>query len=104
MLGALLAQSYELEEADAERRRHFYLVTLLCTCLALLAKIAAFPCVAVLALHRVFQPYLDSGVALRTSHSTGTTSLRDELPRLIPHAVVTVARSSGIRPPSRSTA
>ena len=89
VLGALLAQSYELAAPDAQRRRHFYLAALLCTCLALLAKIAAFPCVALLALHRVFQPYLDGSrapdVALEWSRV-----LRDAR-RLIPHAVVTIA-------------
>ena len=75
-------------EPDA-RRRHFYLATLLCTCLALLAKIAAFPCVAVLALHRAFQPYLDASRAPDVALDWQRV-LRDAR-RLLPHALVTIA-------------
>ena len=82
-------------EPDPKRRRRFYLATLLCTGLALFSKIAAFPCVAVLALHRTFQPYLDGSrapelplaVARRSARSGAADSARgphDRRRRVVP--------------------
>jgi hypothetical protein len=90
VLAALLAQSYELDEPDARRRRQLYLATLLCTCLALVAKIAAMPCFVVLALHRAFYPYLDGRRAPDAPIGVLRT-LRVAIPPVLPHAVMTLA-------------
>ena len=90
VLAALLAQSYELDEPDARRRRQLYLATLLCTCLALVAKIAAMPCFVLLALHRIFYPYLDGRRAPDAPIGVLRT-LRAAIPPVLPHAVLTVA-------------
>lgn len=90
VLAALLAQSYELDESDAGRRRQLYLATLLCTCLALVAKIAAMPCFVLLALHRAFYPYLDGRRAPDAPLGVLRT-LRVAIPPVLPHAVLTVA-------------
>ena len=90
VLAALLAQSYQLDEPDAHRRRQLYLATLLCTCLALVSKIAAMPCFLLLALHRIFHPYLDGRRAPDAPFGVLRT-LRDAIPPVLPHAVLTVA-------------
>ena len=90
VLAALLAQSYELDEPDARRRRQLYLATLLCTCLALVAKIAAMPCFVLLALHRIFHPYLDGRRAPDAPIGLVRT-LRVAIPPVLPHAVLTLA-------------
>lgn len=88
VLGALVAQTYGIEATEPARRRRFYLVTFLCTVLALLAKIAALPCVALLALHRVFAPYLDGRLA--PDAALDWRRALHEASRLLPHAAVTV--------------
>jgi hypothetical protein len=88
VLGALVAQSYELDADQASRRRDFWLLGLLLTCLALLAKIAAMSCVALLALHRVFHPYL-TGRCAPGEPLDWPRIARDVVPRLLPHAIVT---------------
>lgn len=52
LLAALVIQTFELSESDRRHRRVLYLATLLCTCLALLSKIAAMTAFVVLALAR----------------------------------------------------
>ncbi len=90
VLAALLVQSFELDEADARRRRQLHLATLLCTCLALVSKIAAMPCFVLLALHRAFHPYLDGRRAPDAPIGVRRT-LRAAIPPVLPHAVLTVA-------------
>jgi hypothetical protein len=90
VLAALLAQSRELDEPDTRRRRQLYLATLLCTCLALVAKIAAMPCFVLLALHRIFHPYLDGRRAPDAPIGVLRT-LRVAIPPVLPHAVLTLA-------------
>jgi len=90
VLAALLAQSYQLDEPDARRRRQLYLATLLCTCLALVSKIAAMPCFLLLALHRIFHPYLD-GRRAPDAPIGALRTLRDAIPPVLPHAVLTIA-------------
>lgn len=89
VLGALLAQSHELEQTVAARRWALRGVTFLLTVLALFAKVAAFPCVALLGLHRVFAPHLSGQRAPREPLDWGR-ALRESA-GLLPHAVVTVA-------------
>ncbi|MGH7289341.1 MAG: hypothetical protein ACREI8_15125, partial [Myxococcota bacterium] len=88
VLAALLAQSYELEQTRAARRWSLRLVTLLCTVLALAAKIAAMACVLLLALHRVFHPYL-AGLRAPDVPLDWKRLLFDAAPKLLPHAVAT---------------
>ena len=90
LLAALLAQSHELASTDPRRRGSLYLLTLLLTALALLSKIAAMSAVLVLALHRVFARYLDGTRAARTPLDWRHL-VRDVAPRLLPHALVTIA-------------
>jgi hypothetical protein len=90
VLLALLAQSHELEQTRAARRWSLWFATLLCTVLALAAKIAALPCVAVLALHRAFHPYL-GGRRAPDAPLDWARLLRDAAPRLLPHAAATLA-------------
>ena len=90
VLAALLAQSHELASSNARRRRFLYLLALLLTALALLSKIAAMSAVLVLTLHRVFAPYLDGSRAPNARLDWGRI-LRDVTPRMLPHALVTVA-------------
>ena len=87
VLAALLAQSYELDEARRGRRWLLWLAGLLCTALALLAKIAAMSCVALLALHRAFQPYLDGRRA--PGERLDWPRVLRAAPWLVPHAALT---------------
>lgn len=90
VLAALLAQAAELEEPRPARRWGLWSLGLIFTALALLAKIAALSCVALLALHRVFHPYL-AGRRPPAEPLAWRRVLADAAPRLAPHALVTVA-------------
>jgi hypothetical protein len=61
MLAGLLAQSFELEDRPLVQRRALYLLTLLCSVLALFSKASALVFFVVLALHRVLHPFLEGG-------------------------------------------
>jgi hypothetical protein len=89
VLAALLAQARELEQTEAVRRWSLWLLTFLFTTLALAAKIAAFSCVPLLVLHRVFHPYLDGRRAPDAPLDWGRVLRGVAL--LSPHAAVTVA-------------
>ncbi len=89
VLAALLAQARELEQTEAVPRWSLWFLTLLFTTLALLAKIAAFSCVPLLVLHRVFHPYLDGRRGADAPLDWGRVLRGVAL--LLPHAVVTVA-------------
>lgn len=93
LLAALLAQSHELASPDPRRRRWLYLSALLLLVLALLSKIAAMSGVLVLALHRVFAPYLGGMDGPRAPHLPldWRHIVRHVAPRMLPHAVLTVA-------------
>jgi hypothetical protein len=90
VLGALLAQAHALDAPRGARRNALYAATLACTALALLAKIAAFPCVALLGLHRVFQPYL-AGRRAPGDRLEWRALLRGAVLPLVPHALVTAS-------------
>ena len=89
MLLALWVQSHELAASDPRRRRTLYLITLLCTVLALLSKLSAVSFFLVLGLHRVFHPYLDGSRPPGAPFSV-TRTLREVAPRIAPHAVVSL--------------
>jgi hypothetical protein len=89
LLLALLAQSYELAQVDPRRRRTLYLVTLLCTALALLSKLSAVSFFLVLGLHRALHPYLDGRRRPREPFEV-KKSLYQVVPRVAPHAVLSV--------------
>jgi len=61
MLAGLLAQSFELEDRPRKQQRALYLLTLFCSVLALFSKASALVFFVVLALHRLFHPYLEGG-------------------------------------------
>lgn len=89
ILLALLAQSAEVSSQASRRHRSFYLLGLLFTAMALLSKMGAVACVPVLALHRIFRRDLDgSRPASEAIDLRGT--LRTVLPRLVPHALLTI--------------
>jgi hypothetical protein len=89
VLGALLAQSFELESTSARPRRLWYAATLAATALALLAKISAMSCVLLLALHWTFRDHL-SGKCNPDSRLAWRHVLRDLPVRFAPHALLTV--------------
>jgi len=90
VLSALLAQSVELASRQSGRRRVFYFLGLLFTAMALLSKMGSVALVPVLALHRIFLPYLNESRPASQSLDLKET-LRTTLPRLIPHALLTTA-------------
>ncbi len=90
VLAALLAQSAELESQDPRPRRRFHALGLLFTGLALFSKMGAVALVPVLALHRIFQPYLDGSRPANQPLEFRATLART-LPKLIPHALLSCA-------------
>lgn len=88
VLLALLAQSTELESPKIPRRRLFYWLGLIFTVMALLSKMGAVALVPVLALHRIFLPYLNGSRPASQPIDLRHT-LTATLPKLIPHALLT---------------
>ncbi len=89
MLLALVAQTLELASPEPRTRRLLWATTLLLTLLALLSKISAVVLCVLLGLHRVFQPYLD-GSRAPDAPFRWRESLAAALPRLAPHAALSV--------------
>ncbi|HBZ68341.1 MAG TPA: hypothetical protein DEP35_00700 [Deltaproteobacteria bacterium] len=88
VLAALLAQSWELEQTSAPRRRLCYAATLAATVLALFSKISAMSCVLLLAIHWTFHPYLSGRRGPRTPLDWRRI-LPDLVGRYAPHALLT---------------
>ena len=89
MLIGLWAQSVELSSERRSARVAWWFLALVCCLLALGSKISAVAFVAVLALHRVFFPYLEGRLAPDAPFDIVGTIRR--LPALVPHAIVTGA-------------
>jgi hypothetical protein len=89
VLAALLVQASELEQTKPAARAWRLALTLLLVVLALLAKIAAFACVPLLVLHRVFHPYLAGRRAPDEKLDWGRAIRSAAL--LLPHAAAAVA-------------
>ncbi len=88
VLLALLAQTSEFRASDASRRRTFYLLSLLLTGLAVLAKMGAISCFVLLALHRALHPYLD-GRRAPDAPLDPLATLRSAVLPVVPHAALT---------------
>lgn len=87
MVVGLWAQSVELTSQRVGRKRVAWLLCFACCALALGSKISAVAFVLVLALHRVFTPYLEGGQAPDLAWNFRAALKR--LPALLPHAFVT---------------
>ncbi|MBW2543000.1 MAG: hypothetical protein JRF15_13010 [Deltaproteobacteria bacterium] len=89
LLGALLAQSFELDDRPKAQRRALYLLALVFTLLALFSKASALVFFLVLGLHRLFHPYLEAGRSPRAKIAWGTRGGRAAL-AVAPHAAISV--------------
>jgi hypothetical protein len=90
VLSALLAQTFELETSDPSRRRTCYLLSILLTGLAVLAKMGGVSCFVLLALHRALHPYLDGRKGPADPLDLRVT-LRSAVWPVLPHATLTAA-------------
>ncbi|WP_207687868.1 hypothetical protein [Desulfonema limicola] len=89
MLTALICQTLYISSQDAQKKRLFYLVTLLCTAAALLSKINALSFFIVLALHQILYPFLNGSREPGDSFDFNHI-IKKILPGFIPHLLISL--------------